>query len=248
MTVLCKRRPGLAAVAMFGVLLLAATLISGRRAMAYVPYIGWRPVVWAGLLALAQLMIVLFAWRAWLVAPSNGPVRYLGAFAGAMAPFVIWSLLAPMHGWTGYRAQANESAALGDIRNLISAEAVYQDSNGGFYDVPECLMAPARCIPAYPANEPTFLDPLLAPMTAVKRGYRRVFHPGLPADPTVVRRTSASASSLQSYAYVAVPIVPGETGKRGFCGDATGRICLTRDGSAPAIENGGCAASCENLQ
>jgi len=246
---LCKERPGLGAVVLWGALLSLLTLGSARNGMAYVHYTGWRPVVWMSLLALSQLSIVLAAGGAWLLAPSSeGPGRHLAAVAAGMSPFVIWAFLTPTHGWGGHRTPSNEAATMGDIRTVISAEAAYQSANGGFYDVPECLVAPQPCIPAYPANAPTFLDSQLGQTTAVKSGYHRVFHPGPPVDPAAVRQAGASASSLQSFAYTAVPLVPEQTGVRGFCGDSNGRICFTPDGHAPAVENGQCAASCQDLQ
>lgn len=142
-----------------------------------------------------------------------------------------------------------ESWTLGDIRTMVSAQATYQTANGGFYDVPECLATPHRCIPGYPADAPTFIDSQLGQTSAIKGGYRRVFHPGRPADSEAIRRTGASASSLMSYAYVAIPLEPGKTGiRRGFCADGSGVICSTPDGHAPAIENGSCALPCEFVQ
>jgi hypothetical protein len=142
-----------------------------------------------------------------------------------------------------------ESHTIGDIRTMISAQAAYGGSNGSFYDVPECLAAPQRCIPGYPMNASTFIDAQLGRTTAVKAGYRRVFHPGPPADPTAIRRAGASASSLTSYVYVAVPLVPENPGSnRGFCADATGRICYTKDGHPPSIEKGQCAVPCDTIE
>ena len=79
------------------------------------------------------------------------------AIIGIIAAIAIPSLLRA-------RVSANESATLGDIRTLISAQAAYQSANGGFYDGSlDCLTGPdAGCIPAYPTNAPTFLDSQLA--------------------------------------------------------------------------------------
>ena len=248
---LCKQRPGLMAVAVWGAFLFLLTVVSGWDALDDVSYVGWRPVVWVGLLALSQLAIVVAAGRAWFLAPSaDGAVVYLGALAGATAPFLIWGfVMTPMHGWSGHRHSGNESLAIGDIRTMISAQAIYQVSNGGFYDVPECLVSPQRCIPAYPANAPTFIDSQLGQTTVVRQGYRRTFYPGPAAEPSAIREMKASPTSITSYAYIAVPRSPGRTGVRAFCGDGTGRICYTTDGSVPRIDQGLCAASsCTALQ
>ena len=44
-------------------------------------------------------------------------------------------------------------------------------------------------------------------------------------------------------AYVMTPAVPYRTGVLGFCGDKTGRICFTRDGTAPRVVDGRCPPS-----
>src|SRR5687767_4728063 len=75
------------------------------------------------------------------------------AIIGIIAAIAIPSLLRA-------RVSANESATIGDIRTVISAQSAYQSSNGGWYDSKlTCLTAPsAGCIPSYPALAPTFLD------------------------------------------------------------------------------------------
>jgi type IV pilus assembly protein PilA len=134
------------------------------------------------------------------------------------------------------RMSANESAAIGDVRTVISAQAAYQSANGGYYASSlDCLAAPtsAGCIPDYSAASPTFLDSALA-SGAPKSGYLRSFVavPAPPdADPAVVGRSSAT-----SYLYGAVPVKPGNTGNRGFLGDASGMICYSTDGSMPSAD------------
>ena len=63
------------------------------------------------------------------------------AIIGIIAAIAIPSLLRA-------RVSANEAATIGDIRTLISAQAVYQSMNGGFYESRvECLAEPGECIP-----------------------------------------------------------------------------------------------------
>jgi type IV pilus assembly protein PilA len=159
---------------------------------------------------------------------------------GILAAIAIPSLLRA-------RVSANESAAIGDIRTVISAQAAYQSANAGFYGGRlECLATPSLCIPGYPANGPTFLDSGLASLSP-KSGYSRKFYVssllvGGGVEPT-------SRSSVASYAYVAAPIKVGQTGIRGFCGDASGVICYTAEGSAPRTRDGTCdLSSCRKLQ
>src|SRR5689334_13847726 len=95
------------------------------------------------------------------------------AIIGIIAAIAIPSLLRA-------RVAANESATLGDIRTLISAQAAYQSANSGLYDgALTCLCQPsnAACIPSYPANAPTYLDSQLAVQLS-KSGYNRSFQAG----------------------------------------------------------------------
>src|SRR5687768_7863294 len=91
------------------------------------------------------------------------------AIIGIIAAIAIPSLLRA-------RVSANESATIGDIRTVISAQSAYQSSNGGWYDAAlTCLTAPsAGCIPSYPAAAPTFLDSQLT-AEVPKSGYDRSF-------------------------------------------------------------------------
>jgi type II secretory pathway pseudopilin PulG len=159
--------------------------------------------------------------------------------AGIVAAIAIPSFLRA-------RVVANESAAIADVRTVISAEAVYQSASGGYYGPPPCLAGPTTCLPAY--SGPSFLDTDLASAT-VKNGYRRTFHAG-PAvhAPTGTPGIPAQIGSLESFAYTAVPVEPGKTGIRGFCGDSTGRICVTSDGSEPAVTGGACDPGCPDLR
>ena len=46
----------------------------------------------------------------------------------------------------------------------------------------------------------------------------------------------------------AVPLVPGESGVRSFCGDHTGRVCVVADGSLPPVKDGTCATPCTEMK
>jgi hypothetical protein len=143
------------------------------------------------------------------------------------------------------RVSANEGATVGNLRTFILAESTYQSVNGGFFDTPECLAAPARCIPNYPATDPTFLTPeMIAPK---RNGYLRTFHAGPPAGRRPAGETPSSPSSMRSFAYVAVPSSWGQDGVRGFCADSTGQICCTNSGETPEVVDGLCSPSCRPL-
>jgi hypothetical protein len=82
----------------------------------------------------------------------------------------------------------------------------------------------------------------------VKSGYRRTFVPGLPASPASQAPGAPFLSrGIRDFAYVAVPESAGKTGVRGFCGDSSGRICYTTNGTAP-LGHGQCDAECTDLQ
>ena len=150
------------------------------------------------------------------------------AIIGIIAAIAIPSLLRA-------RVSANEAATIGDIRTVISAEAAYQSANGGWYDTMPCLSAPSvSCIPNYPATAPTFVDSAIA-STMSKSGYARSFQSG--AQPQINAAIS-SGSSLAGYAYLASPVTNGQTGVRGFGGDASGVLCFTANGTVPGAQNG----------
>ena len=154
------------------------------------------------------------------------------AIIGIIAAIAIPSLLRA-------RVSANESAAVGDIRTVISAEAAYHSASRGFYATLPCLATPtgAGCIPNYPSAAPTFLDSQLGQPTIAKSGYSRTMD-----------TTAAVPGGLACYVYHATPISLGQTGVRGFGGDCSGTICFTTDGSPVPTTNAQMNASCNALQ
>jgi hypothetical protein len=130
-----------------------------------------------------------------------------------------------------------EARVVADLRKVASGEQAYQSANGGYYDTPQCLGAPVRCIPHYPAEAPTFLDERIADLRE-RHGYRRHFHPGPPA--AAAAPPGMSPSSISSFVYTAVPVSPGRGGRRSFCLDARGWVCPDESGQAPAIKDGQC--------
>ena len=131
---------------------------------------------------------------------------------------------------------------------MISAQVAYSSANCDTYGRPECLSNPRGpgCLVDYPATSTTYLDSTLT-SAQVKSGYRRTFHPG--AEVALARRPGcAGGTGLASFAYTAEPATRGQTGVRGFCGDDSGQICFTSDGSTPPVTNGRCAAGCTPLR
>jgi type IV pilus assembly protein PilA len=154
------------------------------------------------------------------------------AIIGIIAAIAIPSLLRA-------RVSANESATIGDIRTVISSQAAFQSANGGWYAGSlSCLSDPSgdpvACIPSYPTSAPTFLDSSIAPTAGVplsKSGYDREFQPGVA--PTQLNTNVSGTDSVSGYVYLASPVTQGQTGVRGFGGDASGVLCFTADGTAP---------------
>jgi prepilin-type N-terminal cleavage/methylation domain-containing protein len=148
------------------------------------------------------------------------------AIIGIIAAIAIPSLLRA-------RVSANESAAIGDIRTVISAQAAYQSSNAGFYDTLTCLSSPGSCIPSYPSTAPTFLDANLASAGGAisKQGYTRSFTDAGTAAPLP---PNASGSSTADFVYAATPTLAGQTGVKGFAGAGSGVICVDAAGGDPS--------------
>jgi type IV pilus assembly protein PilA len=146
------------------------------------------------------------------------------AIIGIIAAIAIPSLLRA-------RISANEAATIGDIRTVISAELAYQSADAGFFGNITCLSTPSGCLANYSAAAPTFLDPNIGVVSSVKSGYFRFFE----AEDAIagVPTTIATAGTLADYDFWATPLAQGQTGVRGFLGNAAGNLCCTPDGTVP---------------
>jgi len=133
------------------------------------------------------------------------------AIIGIIAAIAIPSLLRA-------RVSANETAAIGDTRTVISAEAAYQSAASGFYGELSCLSVPGPCIAGYVG--PSFIDSTIA-STVVKQGYARAVNYDTPL--AVPGLTNPHAN----YCYESSPVVPATTGVRAFGGDASGVVGVT---------------------
>jgi hypothetical protein len=150
--------------------------------------------------------------------------------AGALAALFVFILLLP--DLLRPRVSYNESAAIRDVRAVLSAEAAYAELNGLYYVELECLTEPPNCLPSYPSDAAPFL---LEALDETRDGFLRKFVPGLPVGPD-----APSASSLESFTFAAYPETPGVSGIRSFCGDSTGQIWVDITGASPIAENGKC--------
>ncbi len=126
------------------------------------------------------------------------------------------------------RLSANESATIGDTRTVISAEAAYQSMGDGSYGELKCLAEPKTCNTSY--EGPQFVDKELAEATT-KSGYNRQFK-----------------LAGGSFAYASTPVKAGNTGKRSFCGDASGVVCQNAGGAPFDISSGRCPEGCTPVE
>jgi type IV pilus assembly protein PilA len=118
------------------------------------------------------------------------------------------------------RIASNESAMVGDVRTVISAEATFQSAAGGYSEL-SCLSEPATCAAA--AGTVIMVDRVIA-QGQTKSGYTRTWQGGI-AD---------SVSGLWlSYMYGGTPQVVGRTGNKGFASSDEGIVCYSTDGSLP---------------
>jgi prepilin-type N-terminal cleavage/methylation domain-containing protein len=165
------------------------------------------------------------------------------AIIGIIAAIAIPALLRA-------RVSSNESATIGDVRTVLSAQAAYQSTNGGWFEQDwSCLAKNGGCVPSVPTDAPTYLDSQIAALTP-KAGYGRTT-PSFGAPGPVGTDPTISPGSVLAYVYAATPILVGQTGVRGFGGDSSGIICYSLDGTEPANAAGKLdtqAANCATLK
>jgi len=137
------------------------------------------------------------------------------------------------------RVSANESAAIGDTRALVSAEAAYHSANSGYYGTITCLSNPAGCLPGY--TDPPFIDSVLGAGTSVqKQGYVRIWRD--------VPEAGGSTGSVEAYCYQSQPINPGRSGVRSFGGDSSGVIVASNAGIPCCTAAANVSPSCSALK
>jgi type IV pilus assembly protein PilA len=148
------------------------------------------------------------------------------AIIGIIAAIAIPSLLRA-------RISANEAAAIGDARTVVSASVAYQTGNGGYEKNLLCMASPvATC--NWPTGTTSFLDPAIGKTgTVQKQGYNRTFASGATVAGTLYD------TGVSTYTFESTPITSGGTGTRYFLTDQTGLIC--QSGTQSVGANGGTA-------
>jgi hypothetical protein len=147
---------------------------------------------------------------------------------------------------TPEQMRRREATVLATVSTIVFAEREYAAANGSFFDEIACLTDPVKCIPGLDPAAAPFLDPTYAWLEP-RLGYVRAFHAGPKADPAAIASAKASPSSLRAFAFTVTPVKSGVTGGRAFCADSTGRMCMTKNGSAPPVRNGACEP-CQKIQ
>jgi Zn-dependent protease with chaperone function/type II secretory pathway pseudopilin PulG len=158
--------------------------------------------------------------------PAGGAASLLVVVAmiGIIAAIAIPSLLRA-------RVSANEAGTLTSVRTLVAAQTRYAAANQGFYDSrEECLLAPASCIPGYAGA--AFLEEGVT--QTPRQGYRLTLHAGRTFAPGEAP-ANTSPSSTSGFVVLALPLKPGTTGVRAFCGDSSGRVCAATGPAADAL-------------
>jgi type IV pilus assembly protein PilA len=157
------------------------------------------------------------------------------AIIGIIAAIAIPSLLRA-------RVSANEAAAIGDTRTVISGEAAYQSANSGFYGSITCLATPSSCIPTY--GGPTFLDSSLAgSQTLTKQGYARSWF-----ETAATSGTTGLTGPVDVFCYASQPAVANKTGVRSFGGDSSGVVGQTNAPTGGCCNAVGLTATCPALK
>ena len=169
----------------------------------------------------------------WLVKPE-GDWGLVQVMEGKTVPGVVDELKRT-------RIAANEAVAVGDIRTIITGEMLFMSLADGAFGEYRCLNRPSDCIVGIPEEQ--MLDKSY--LAAEKSGYRRKFHAGERV--SNAKAKGSPSGFVKTFAFTAVPIVPGETGVRSFCGDYTGKVCVKADGGEPAVSGGACAAPCTEM-
>ena len=154
------------------------------------------------------------------------------AIIGIIAAIAIPSLLRA-------RIAANEVAAIGDIRSVISAEHAYAASNSGAFGSLACLGGPTNC--GFAAGTTAFIDSQIASLVN-KQGYVRSMVEGAATSGT------PDTDGISTFVYAATPVTLAQTGNRGFGIDHSGLICFTTDGTVPPTSNNSLDPSCVPLK
>ena len=137
------------------------------------------------------------------------------------------------------RMAANEAAAVGALRTIITAQVTYYSTyNTGYSPTLAALSGPAG--PPATCALSQLLDPTFSTDPTPRQGYS--FTMAAAGAPKVVPATACNGIDDQTFEVQAVPITIGTTGQRSFCDDQAGAIYFDATGATHAQGGTACAA------
>ena len=138
------------------------------------------------------------------------------------------------------RMAANEAAAVGGLRTIVTAQVTYYSTyNTGYAISLKALSGAAGAAATCAASQ--LLDPTFNQDPTPRQGYSFALVAANP--PAAIPATACNATDDQTFTAVAVPITVGTTGQRSFCDDQAGAIYFNPLGTDLGNNGTSCAPS-----
>lgn len=141
---------------------------------------------------------------------------------------------------------ANEAAAVGALRTIVTAEVTYNSSySSGYANTLVELSGPAGTgTPGTPATCATsgLLDPTFNADPTIRQGYSIALKAGSPPQTVPPVLGCAGWPDDQTFSVVASPVTVGTTGQRSFCDDQSGAMMQDPAGKLTAAGGVSCSA------
>jgi len=163
---------------------------------------------------------------------SYAPLAVAGVISVAIGTLVVAGVVLSMTSSNAFRtAISSETAVIGTMSRFAAAERSYAAANGGRFGTPQCLTAPATCIPGY-VGAPFSREP--STLAFQKHGYVFQFFSDETLYPEAARQRAAAQERLEAYALLAIPM--GSRRRRAssmYCVDSSGKIRVERGTTDP---------------
>ena len=162
-------------------------------------------------------------------------VAIVALFGGVAMIGIVAAIAIP--GLLRARMAGNEASAIGSMRAMSSAQAVFAATHDGRYGTLECLTVPSSC----PSADGTVsTEPFLDRERRRARSAQRLHVPAVPV------------ARPDRFVYWAEPALAGQTGMRAFCVTETSTVLeyldyQFRGPSAPSDAEQGCPAGGRTL-
>jgi prepilin-type N-terminal cleavage/methylation domain-containing protein len=132
------------------------------------------------------------------------------------------------------RLAANEASAVGSLRTVTTSNITYFSTYGNGFGSSLGVLGGKAGDTVASCNEALLIDSVLSNNGAggvvTKAGYNFTYTPG---GASATAPAGCAAPGSPTWQLVAVPVVVGSTGQRGFYVDQTAVITFTTDGTAP---------------